>query len=142
MVLHSVCGLPLTFFSLGLLGDATEDMVEQLDSGKGENVDEEEVYKMARVLSECGGLEAILSRLGLHVGACHGGGRGRKGCGFGIKDWMVLWTLHILCRLNHARDFIRCHELVSAALKLLGYCVKLKVRSLSGFIFLLGMKLV
>ena len=51
-------------FLPGLLGDATEDMVDQLDSGKGENVDEEEVYKMARVLSECGGLEAILSRSG------------------------------------------------------------------------------
>ena len=57
-------------------------------------------------------------------------GRGRKGCGLSIKDWNGVCTLHVLCRLNHARDFIRCHELVSAALKLLGYCVKLKVRFL------------
>lgn len=102
----------------GLLGDATEDMVEQLASGKGENVDEEEVYKMAKVLSECGGLEAIFSRLGLLSGAW-----------YGMKD-----RYDMLCRLNHARDFVRCHELVSAALKLLGYCGKLKV-SVIGILF-------
>lgn len=47
---------------LGLLGDATEDMVETLDDGKGEDVNEEEVYKLASVLGKCNGLEAILLR--------------------------------------------------------------------------------
>ena len=65
--------------------------MEQLSDGKGEDVDEEEVFKMAAVLSKCGGLEAILARLA------------------------------------HARDFVRSHELLAAALKLLGFCAKLKV---------------
>ncbi|XP_064395390.1 E3 ubiquitin-protein ligase UBR4-like isoform X5 [Halichondria panicea] len=73
----------------GLLGDATEDMVEQLDVAKDE-IDEEEGYKMAAILSKCGGLDSVLSRL---------------------------------ARVN---DFIQGHNLISAALKLLGYCVKLK----------------
>ena len=73
----------------GLLGDATEDMVEQLDVAKDE-IDEEEGYKMAAILSKCGGLDSVLSRL---------------------------------ARVD---DFIQGHNLISAALKLLGYCVKLK----------------
>lgn len=40
----------------GLLGEATEDIVERLDSDKTDQ-DEEEVYKLASVLSECGGIE-------------------------------------------------------------------------------------
>ena len=86
-------GTPDLVLSLGLLGDATEDMVEQLSDGKGEDIDEEEVFKMAAILSDCGGLEAILNRLA------------------------------------HVRDFVRSHELLAAALKLLGFCVKLKVLS-------------
>ena len=40
----------------GLLGEATEDIIERLDSDKT-NQDEEEVYKLASVLSENGGIE-------------------------------------------------------------------------------------
>ena len=40
----------------GLLGEATEDMIERLDSDKTED-DEEEIYKLASVLGECGGIE-------------------------------------------------------------------------------------
>ncbi|XP_031553032.1 E3 ubiquitin-protein ligase UBR4-like isoform X2 [Actinia tenebrosa] len=47
----------------GLLGDATEEFLENLDNSKEEDVDEEEVYRMASVLSVCGGLEAMLTRL-------------------------------------------------------------------------------
>ncbi len=75
----------------GLLGDATEEFVEKLEDGRSEDEDEEEVYKMAAILSSCGGLDAILSRLA------------------------------------HVTDFLRGHQLISAALKLLGFCVKLKV---------------
>ena len=83
----------------GLLGDATEDMIEQLDDGKDKDTDEvkdkdtDEVgeYKMATILSSCGGLDSILSRL------------------------------------SHVKDFIQGHGLISAALKLLGFCAKLKV---------------
>ena len=46
----------------GLLGDATEDMVEKLGNGEGKDVDEEEVYKMAAILETCNGLDAILTR--------------------------------------------------------------------------------
>ncbi|MGH0168045.1 UNVERIFIED_CONTAM: hypothetical protein FKN15_073672 [Acipenser sinensis] len=47
----------------GLLGDATEEFIESLDSTTDEEEDEEEVYKMAGVMAQCGGLECMLSRL-------------------------------------------------------------------------------
>ncbi|XP_054720473.1 E3 ubiquitin-protein ligase UBR4-like [Uloborus diversus] len=47
----------------GLLGDATEEFIENLDTKDSEEVDEEEVYKMANVMSQCGGLEVMLERL-------------------------------------------------------------------------------
>ena len=37
-------------------------MVEKLDEGKGNDVDEEEVYMMSAVLEKCHGLDAILTR--------------------------------------------------------------------------------
>lgn len=40
----------------GLLGDATEEFVETLNNKSQATVDNEEVYKMANVLAECGGL--------------------------------------------------------------------------------------
>ncbi|KAL4218587.1 perineurial glial growth [Mactra antiquata] len=48
----------------GLLGDATEDMVNSLDSNTQEDVDKEEVYRMANVLASGGGLSVMLDRLG------------------------------------------------------------------------------
>lgn len=75
----------------GLLGDATEEFVENLDTQQEEELDDEEVYKMASIMSSSGGLEAMLSRLS------------------GIKD------------------LARGKQLVSVILKLMGYCVKLKV---------------
>ena len=56
-----------------------------------DDVDEEEVYKMAAVLPRCGGLEEMLTRL------------------------------------KAVRDLSRGKQLVCVILKLLGYCVKLKV---------------
>ncbi|XP_064423992.1 E3 ubiquitin-protein ligase UBR4 [Latimeria chalumnae] len=47
----------------GLLGDATEEFIESLDSTTEEEEDEEEVYKMAGVMAQCGGLECMLNRL-------------------------------------------------------------------------------
>lgn len=78
----------------GLLGDATEEFIESLDSTTGqkqrsldiyvsapgcykvdcihflsclcitdEEEDDEEVYKMAGVMAQCGGLECMLNRL-------------------------------------------------------------------------------
>lgn len=44
------------------MGDATEDIVERLEDAGQKDVDEEEVYKMAAILSSCGGLDAVLSR--------------------------------------------------------------------------------
>jgi len=55
--------MPVLYRMRGLLGDATEDMVNTLDSGNEEDVDKEEVYKMATVLRDCGGLEVMLERL-------------------------------------------------------------------------------
>ncbi|XP_015793075.1 E3 ubiquitin-protein ligase UBR4-like isoform X2 [Tetranychus urticae] len=47
----------------GLMGDATEEFIQTLDSKNNENVDNEQVFKMANVMSECGGLEVLLQRL-------------------------------------------------------------------------------
>ena len=87
---HGEC-MRVVYRMRGLLGDATEDIVERLDNGKDRDVDEEEDYKMAAVLSRCNGLDAILTRLA------------------------------------HIKDFVQGHQLISAALKLLGFCIKLKV---------------
>ncbi|XP_052093919.1 E3 ubiquitin-protein ligase UBR4-like [Mytilus californianus] len=55
--------MPIIYRMRGLLGDATEDMVNSLDSKTEEDVDKEEVYKMASVLSEGDGLRVMLERL-------------------------------------------------------------------------------
>ena len=47
----------------GLLGDATEEFVETLNASSEQEVNNEEVYKMANVLADCGGLEVMLDRL-------------------------------------------------------------------------------
>lgn len=48
----------------GLLGDATEEFVETLNANSEQEVNNEEVYKMANVLADCGGLQVMLDRLG------------------------------------------------------------------------------
>lgn len=47
----------------GLLGDATEEFVESLNNKTQTTVDNEEVYKMANVLADCGGLTVCLFHL-------------------------------------------------------------------------------
>ncbi|XP_066906272.1 E3 ubiquitin-protein ligase UBR4 [Halyomorpha halys] len=47
----------------GLLGDATEEFVETLHAKSQQEVNNEEVYKMANVMADCGGLKVLLSRL-------------------------------------------------------------------------------
>ncbi|XP_065346150.1 E3 ubiquitin-protein ligase UBR4 [Cloeon dipterum] len=47
----------------GLLGDATEEFVETLDNKTKQQVDNEQVYKMANVMSESGGIQVLLKRL-------------------------------------------------------------------------------
>ena len=84
----------------GLLGDATEDIVEKLDDGKGKDVDEEQEFKMAAVLSRCEGLDSVI------------------------------------LRLSYVRDFIQGHQLISAALKLLDCCTKLKVGTTVSIVWL------
>ena len=50
----------------GLLGDATEEFIENLADKDGEDEEsEEEVYHLANVMAECGGLEVMLTRLSL-----------------------------------------------------------------------------
>jgi len=49
----------------GLMGDATEEFIQNLDSKNNENLDDEQVYKMANIMSECGGLEVMIQRLSL-----------------------------------------------------------------------------
>lgn len=45
----------------GLMGDATEEFIENLDLKNVENENVEEVYKMAIVMSNCGGLEGKIT---------------------------------------------------------------------------------
>lgn len=47
----------------GLMGDATEEFVESLDSKDSQEVDNEHVYRMANNMSRWGGLEVMLQRL-------------------------------------------------------------------------------
>ncbi|XP_059140958.1 E3 ubiquitin-protein ligase UBR4-like isoform X2 [Physella acuta] len=55
--------MPVLYRMRGLLGDATEDMINSLDSGSEDDIDKEDVYKMATVLKDCGGIEVMLERL-------------------------------------------------------------------------------
>ncbi|XP_050389975.2 E3 ubiquitin-protein ligase UBR4 [Patella vulgata] len=55
--------MPIIYRMRGLLGDATEDMVNSLVSSSEEDIDKEEVFKMAAVLAECGGLKVMLERM-------------------------------------------------------------------------------
>ena len=41
----------------GLLGDATEDIISNLQDKKNEKKDSEEAYRLAGVMAECGGLK-------------------------------------------------------------------------------------
>ncbi|CAH0393187.1 unnamed protein product [Bemisia tabaci] len=47
----------------GLLGDATEEFIETLSNKSEATVDNEEVYRMANVMADCGGLQVMLDRL-------------------------------------------------------------------------------
>ncbi len=47
----------------GLLGDATEEFIETLENKEADDKDEEDVYRLANVMSDCGGLEVMLSRM-------------------------------------------------------------------------------
>ncbi|XP_039271370.2 E3 ubiquitin-protein ligase UBR4-like [Styela clava] len=55
----------------GLLGEATEDIIDKLDP-EVDNRDEEEVYRMSSVLSSCGGIESMLQRLESVQNLTHG----------------------------------------------------------------------
>lgn len=41
----------------GLLGDATEEFVETLHAKSQQEVDNEQLYRMANVMADCGGLK-------------------------------------------------------------------------------------
>lgn len=47
----------------GLMGDATEEFVETLNNKSAEEVDNEQLYRMANVLADCGGLKVMLDRI-------------------------------------------------------------------------------
>lgn len=47
----------------GLDGEATEDIVESLETSDGDELDPEEQYKVASIMCECGGLEAMVRQI-------------------------------------------------------------------------------
>jgi E3 ubiquitin-protein ligase UBR4 len=55
--------MKITYRIRGLMGDATEEFIESLDTKDNKEVNNEEVYKMANVMSQCGGLQVMLQRL-------------------------------------------------------------------------------
>ncbi|XP_045509106.1 E3 ubiquitin-protein ligase UBR4 isoform X1 [Colias croceus] len=60
---ESVDAMRVVYRMRGLLGDATEEFVETLSQTNAEAVDDEQTYRMANVLADCGGLEVMLQRL-------------------------------------------------------------------------------
>ncbi|XP_050663780.1 E3 ubiquitin-protein ligase UBR4 isoform X18 [Leptidea sinapis] len=60
---ESVDAMRVVYRMRGLLGDATEEFVETLSHGGAEHADDEQTYRMANVLADCGGLEVMLQRL-------------------------------------------------------------------------------
>lgn len=60
---HESDAMRIIYRMRGLLGDATEEFIESFDSRNHEEVDEEQVYKMANIMSHSGGLEIMLNRL-------------------------------------------------------------------------------
>ncbi|XP_063966800.1 E3 ubiquitin-protein ligase UBR4-like [Lytechinus pictus] len=53
----------ITYRMRGLLGDATEEFIESVDNTNDEDTNDEDVYKLASVMSECDGLAVMLHRL-------------------------------------------------------------------------------
>lgn len=47
----------------GLLGDATEEFIERFDDKHQRPTNDEETYRLANVMGECGGLDVLLERL-------------------------------------------------------------------------------
>ncbi|XP_068628453.1 E3 ubiquitin-protein ligase UBR4 isoform X2 [Battus philenor] len=60
---EGVVAMRVVYRMRGLLGDATEEFVETLSQTNAEAVDDEQLYRMANVLADCGGLEVMLQRL-------------------------------------------------------------------------------
>lgn len=60
---HESDAMRIVYRMRGLLGDATEEFIESFDSRSSEEIDEEQVYKMAGNMSTSGGLEVMLHRL-------------------------------------------------------------------------------
>ena len=55
--------MEITYRLQGLDGEATEDIIESLPDDENEEIDPEEKYKITRVMSKCGGLEAMISQI-------------------------------------------------------------------------------
>lgn len=51
---EAVDAMRVVYRMRGLLGDATEEFVETLSQTNAETVDDEQVYRMANVLADCG----------------------------------------------------------------------------------------
>lgn len=60
---HESDAMRIVYRMRGLLGDATEEFIESLDSRTNEAVDEEQVFKMANNMAPSGGLGVMLDRL-------------------------------------------------------------------------------
>jgi len=60
---HEGDAMRIVYRMRGLLGDATEEFVQSLYSRNNEEVDEEQVFKMANMMSTSGGLQVMIHRL-------------------------------------------------------------------------------
>ncbi|XP_066149479.1 E3 ubiquitin-protein ligase UBR4 isoform X2 [Euwallacea fornicatus] len=100
----------------GLLGDATEEFIETLDNKEQSTVDNEEVYKMANVLADCGGLKVMVTRLGAIQNA-----RRAKPL---LQVLLKLFTLSV--KVNRCQEVLIEPELgaIEAFLRVLQLCLK------------------
>ena len=83
----------------GLMGDATEEFIESLDSKDSQEVDSEVVYRLANRMSSSGGLEVALERLRVVVDLAPG----NRGCRQLLLVLLKLLSYCVKVRSNRRR---------------------------------------
>lgn len=110
----------------GLLGDATEEFVETLHNKSQEEVDTEQLYRLANVLADCNGLKVMLDR----IGSLQNITRSRELI-------QVLLKLFLICvKVRRCQDVLCQPELgaINTLLKMLQMCLQSETDSLQSAI--------
>ncbi len=104
----------------GLLGDATEEFIERFDDKLQRPVNDEDTYRLANVMGQCGGLEVLLDRLSC---VCDIQGEGRPLLGALVK------LLSFCIKVQTNRSLFISPELnaIQRLLVALKLCLKVKL---------------